>query len=119
MSYPRYGLTFNHFSEANDARCREAFNHDVSEWSVDQWLVAAFGELGEAANYVKKLNRQQLPGDAEVTSRDVVVEIADCVTYLDLLVTRLGYSLGDVLVEKFNAVNQRVGYDQDLVNPQD
>lgn len=47
------------FSNANRTRCESSrgFNHSLDSWSTSDWLVAVMGELGEAANIVKKLNR--------------------------------------------------------------
>lgn len=77
------------FHEANTARCR--LWHADKPWSLFDWLTATVGELGEAANLVKKLNRHR---DGVNTDRDpaaaalaseALVEVADTVTYLDLL----------------------------------
>lgn len=50
------------FSDENVARCvaPNGFNHPLDGWSLSDWMVATMGELGEAANVLKKLNR--VPG---------------------------------------------------------
>lgn len=118
MSYPKYGLTFNKFSETNATRCVEGFGHTLDDdgWLSEQWMNAALGELGEAANLVKKRTRLQLAADHEVTDHMIAIELADAVTYIDLLCTKLGYNLGDVIAEKFNIVSERVGASQTLTN---
>ncbi len=47
------------FSVINRARCEspEGFNHALQSWSLSDWFTAILGELGEAANVAKKLNR--------------------------------------------------------------
>jgi hypothetical protein len=52
-------MTFGEFSEANRARCEspQGFNHPLAGWSTSDWMTAMVGEVGEAANVVKKLNR--------------------------------------------------------------
>lgn len=63
-------LTFSQFSKANRERCEspDGFNHDLNSWSTSDWITAVMGELGEAANVVKKLNRVRdgIPGNPQV-----------------------------------------------------
>jgi len=59
-------LSFDSFSEANRKRCEhpKGFNHKLDSWSTSDWMTATLGELGEAANIVKKLNRVHGDGGA-------------------------------------------------------
>lgn len=118
---PSVALTFRQFQEHNRIRCVTSFDHSLGDdgWVPEQWMNAALGELGEAANLIKKQTRLQLPGDHEVTNEMVIEELADAVTYIDLLVTKLGGNLGDAVAAKFNKVNERVGYGGRLFNPHD
>ena len=52
-------MTFQNFSALNNARCRDGFKQDLASWSASDWMVATMGELGEAANVLKKLNRER------------------------------------------------------------
>ena len=65
-------LTFKDFAIINRRRCehREGFNHTLSSWSLSDWITAVTGELGEAANIAKKLNRVRdgIPGNKETES---------------------------------------------------
>jgi NTP pyrophosphatase (non-canonical NTP hydrolase) len=109
------------FSDANRRRCESAdgFNHRLSDWSPSDWMVATLGELGEAANIVKKLNRVRdgIPGNDATESelrealRD---EIADAFTYLDLFAQSEGFYLEDASINKFNVVSARIGYPEIL-----
>lgn len=62
-------MTFGQFSQANRDRCEspQGFNHKLVDWSTSDWFVAVMGELGEAANVAKKLNRVRdgIPGNKE------------------------------------------------------
>ena len=60
MTYAKYGLTFNQFQKENMQRCRQRFSHD---WSESDWITAIVGELGEAANIVKKRKRKKFDTD--------------------------------------------------------
>lgn len=57
------------FSAVNRERCESqgGFNHKLSSWSLSDWMTATLGELGEAANVAKKLNRVRdgIPGNSE------------------------------------------------------
>src|ERR1051326_4446289 len=80
---------------------------DGSDWSPAQWLQAVCGELGEYANLRKKFERGDI-NEPEFTA-EAANELADVVTYLDILAMRLGIELGQAVVDKFNKVSKRVG----------
>jgi hypothetical protein len=52
-------MHFADFSVFNRRRCESlhGFNHPLNSWSLSDWMTATVGELGEAANVAKKLNR--------------------------------------------------------------
>lgn len=81
---------------------------DGSDWSPADWMTATLGELGEAANIMKKIKR----GDYEeggIPFDDLAREFADVVTYLDILAMQFGIDLGEAVRTKFNEVSVRVG----------
>lgn len=110
-------LTFYAFAQANAGRCeaRNGFNHKLDSWSTSDWITAVTGELGEAANIVKKLNRvrdgvpgnEETPGELKDALRD---EIADVFIYLDLLATSLGFDLEDAVRAKWDRTSKKIGY---------
>lgn len=119
-------MDFLSFSRINRNRCEDpkGFNHPIGSWTLSDWMTAAMGELGEAANLVKKLNRHRdgVPGNcegetAEVLAANLADEIADTVIYLDLLAQSLGVDLGAAVASKFNRTSLKVGAPQRL--PQD
>lgn len=110
-------MTFAEFSKANRTRCEstEGFNHKLGSWSLSDWLTATMGELGEAANVAKKLNRVRdgIPGNTETEEGLRLAlerEIADTFIYLDLLTQSLGISLEDAILAKFNITSRKIGY---------
>lgn len=98
------------FSDINLARCIQpiGFNHRLNDWSVNDWLVATLGELGEAANIAKKLRRYESNmGDMNKETQHELMEafeqeIADTFIYLNLLAQAAGIDLGIAVVSKFN-----------------
>lgn len=109
------GLTFNALRRANVARLPLFKNKhgeaahsqpDGSDWSDAEWLEAVVGELGEYANIRKKFRRGDL-SEAEFTEL-AASELADIVTYLDILAFRLGIELGAAVKHKWNEVSKRV-----------
>ena len=73
--------------------------------------------MGELASLVKMMNRTRdgLPGNKfDVTTQMLADELADVVCYLDLLSTSLGISLGKAVTAKFNAVSERMGFEERL-----
>lgn len=106
-------LTFDAFRAANVARCVKWHPAGISSWSPSDWLTAVTGELGELASLLKMRNRERdgLPGNKfSPTQKQVADEIADVLTYLDLLAEALGVNLGRAAVSKFNEVSERVGF---------
>lgn len=110
-------MTFGQFSEANRARCEspQGFKHPLNGWTTSDWITATMGELGEAANVVKKLNRYRdgVPGNkvSEAELRDQLrKEIGDVFVYLDLMAQSLGFSIADAAAEVFNAKSAEIGY---------
>lgn len=109
-------MTFRQFSAANRNRCEShlGFAHKLNSWSTSDWITATVGELGEAANVAKKLNRIRdgIPGNSEsyaelnAAIRD---EIADTFIYLDLLAQSLGFLLEDAVREKFDRTSEKIG----------
>ena len=76
------------------------------DWTPAQWLQAVVGELGEYANKRKKFERGDF--SEEEFKLHAAMELADVVTYLDILAHQLNIDLGNAVNEKFNLVSQRV-----------
>ncbi len=95
-------ISFDEFNKMNTARCTDVY-HPIDQWSPTDWGCALAGEVGEMLNLVKKLKRGE-----DIPLPDLANEAGDIVAYLDLLCTRLGFSLGLAAVEKFNIVSKRL-----------
>lgn len=80
---------------------------DGSDWSLGEWMNAVVGEVGEAANIIKKVQRGDMT--MEEARPLLAKEYADIVTYLDILSFRSGVDLGLATLNKFNEVSMRVG----------
>src|SRR5690349_2856662 len=65
---------------------------DGSDWSLGEWCNALTGEVGEAANIIKKIHRGDVTLDD--ARQQLADELADIQTYLDLLAFRAGIDLG-------------------------
>ena len=105
------------FSDANRKRCEAAdgFGHPLDDWSLSDWITAVTGELGEAANIAKKLNRARdgIPGNDRTPDQlkaDLADEIADTFIYLDLLAQSQGIDLGAAVMDKFDRTSRKIGY---------
>jgi NTP pyrophosphatase (non-canonical NTP hydrolase) len=109
-------LTFDALRGANLARLPQFKNGrggpahsqaDGSDWCLAQWCNAVLGELGEAANIIKKVERGDMTLDEARPA--LAKEFADVQTYLDILAYRAGVDLGDATLAKWNEVSDRVG----------
>lgn len=110
-------MTFHEFSDFNRHRCESAdgFNHPLDGWSLSDWMTAVAGELGEAANIAKKLNRVRdgIPGNAETPEQlraALADEIADTFIYLDLLAQSQGIDLEAAVIGKFDRTSVKIGF---------
>ncbi len=109
-------MTFREFASLNCERCQSptGFNQTLGSWSLSDWMTAVTGELGEAANIAKKLNRVRdgIPGNRETEAElrfALREEIADVFIYLDLLAQSQGFALEDAVREKFNKTSRKIG----------
>ena len=109
-------LTFAELRYANTHRLPQFKNKlgkpahsepDGSDWSLGEWCNALTGEVGEAANIIKKIRRGDVTMDE--AKQSLADELADIQTYLDLLAFRAGIDLGAATIAKFNHVSRRVG----------
>lgn len=113
-------MDMKYFGVVNLTRCEHpsGFNHKLSSWSLSDWFTAVLGELGEAANFAKKLNRVRdgIPGNSE-SEEELRIglrnEVADTFIYLDLLAQAAGFRLEDAVVEKFNKTSAKIGYSKE------
>lgn len=108
-------LTFDKLRKANIARlplfknAKGGAAHsepDGSDWSLAQWSNAVLGELGEAANIIKKVDRGDMTLEEALPS--LAKEFADVQTYLDILAFRAGVDLGQATIDKWNEVSARI-----------
>lgn len=105
------------FSERNRRRCESpnGFNHTIGSWSLSDWMTAFAGEVGEAANVIKKLNRVRdgIPGNTETPEQlkcQLAEELADAAIYLDLIAQAAGFDLERIREEKFAKTSAKIGY---------
>lgn len=106
------------FSAENLLRCEspDGFKHRLGSWSLSDWMTATMGELGEAANVLKKLNRIRdgvtNVGDApeDVLREQFSDELADTFIYLDLLAQAAGINLAEAVRSKFDRTSANIGY---------
>lgn len=98
------------------ARCNRWHPGGISDWSLSDWGVALGGEVGEAQNIIKKLNRvrnriinEDDPPEGEL-KKDLAEELADILCYLVLVAECENIDLESAVIAKFNKVSQRQGF---------
>jgi NTP pyrophosphatase (non-canonical NTP hydrolase) len=105
-------LTFPQLRLVNVARSVEGWKHPLESWSPSDWLIAVGGEVGEALNVVKKLNRVRdgitfgAQTTAEALTADLADELADAVIYCDLLAARFGVEIDNRSFDEFRAATE-------------
>lgn len=80
---------------------------DGSDWSKGEWMNAILGELGEAANLVKKVKRGDMPLEAALG--ELANEFADVVTYTDLTAMQFDLQFHHYVdFDAFRLINQNI-----------
>lgn len=113
-------LTFRALRRANVSR-KVRWHGEADEWSGADWSNAMAGECGEACNIVKKLRRHEThtgtaynTPEAEALMPMLADELADVVTYCDLLADKYGIDLDRAVREKFNRVSEAQDFPERL-----
>lgn len=77
------------------------------------------GEVGEACNVIKKLERTRLglKGSTD-TVEHLAEELADVVICVDLIAMQTGINLSRAVRDKFNATSEKVGLKTRLAQPE-
>lgn len=109
---------FDNLREANNARKPQFKNKqgelshpppygDGSNWSPADWMVALTGEVGEAANLMKKIRRGDYAKEEMADMHEALgAEFADIAIYLDILAQQCGINLQQAVISKFNEVSR-------------
>lgn len=117
------GLSFTDLRSANVSRVAKWHPADAppeQQWTGADWSNACAGEMGEAANVVKKLRRQETgvrgskDPDYDVLRSMLADEIGDTVCYLDLLAKHYNIDMGEAVRNKFNRISEREGFEERL-----
>ena len=110
-------LSFKEFDRINWNRAQKW--HETKSWDAADWMVATVGELGEAANILKKLKQSEdgILGNSETDidlEEKLAEELADTLTYLFLLADKCGVNLEVQTIAKFNKVSRKHGFPEIL-----
>lgn len=96
------------------------------EWDPDNQISAAYrgnelaGEVGEACNVIKKLERERLGIlGSRATVGELADELADVLICADLIAMHYGIDLEAAVARKFNATSEKVGLQTRLAAPTD
>jgi NTP pyrophosphatase (non-canonical NTP hydrolase) len=86
------------------------------EWDPDDSITLAYrgnelaGEVGEACNVIKKLERERIGiRGSRVTKEMLAEELADVLICVDLIAMHVGIDLYEALRQKFNATSEKYG----------
>jgi NTP pyrophosphatase (non-canonical NTP hydrolase) len=104
-------MDLREFSKVNRERNAKCFP-DCKNWTASEWMLALIGEIGEAANLIKKYNRGDWTTGEYISKHknEIAMELGDEFVYLDLLAHSLGIELEDCVIAAFNKVSDRKNY---------
>ncbi len=98
-------MNFNEFQKINSDRSRAL--HPKCE-TLEFLSIAIAGEAGELCNKVKKVLREDVTFEQQ---REAILdEIADVISYSDLLMSVLNENTENRLMKKFEEVSDKWGY---------
>lgn len=87
-----------------------------AEWDTDGQITLSYrgnelaGEVGEACNLIKKLERERMGiKGSRASVADLAEELADVIICADLIAMQLGIDLDRAVAEKFNKTSEKVG----------
>lgn len=90
-------------------------------WDTKNELTLAFrgnelaGEVGEACNIIKKLERERLGiRGSRATKEELADELADVIICVDLICMHLNISLAQAVKDKFNMTSDKMGFEVKL-----
>lgn len=99
-------MTVNQYTLRNANTARQ------KEWDVDNQITASYrgnelaGEVGEACNVIKKLERERMGiRGSRDTKEHLAEELADVVICVDLIAMSYGIDLDKAVRDKFNATS--------------
>lgn len=113
---------FSNLRDANMSRVASWMPGGLNSWTRSDWGLATGGELGEAMNAAKKLNRYEgnIVGN-KVTlfelQQNLADEMADTAIYLDLWAASEGIDLNAAIAAKFNQKSIQMNFPQRIVLP--
>jgi NTP pyrophosphatase (non-canonical NTP hydrolase) len=113
-------LTLRHITDVSVERTNRWHPSGIHQWSISDWCVAWVGEVGEACNIVKKLNRvrDNIRGNGSISSHKLKArlaeELADAVLYQVLVAASHGIDLEQAVRDKFNKVSKEQGFPERL-----
>ena len=87
-----------------------------AEWDAESQITLAYrgnelaGEVGEACNIIKKLERERIGiRGSRATLEQLAEELADVVICVDLISMHLGIDLEKAVHDKFNSTSEKYG----------
>jgi len=97
-------------------RLRIANSERQMEWDPDNKITPSYrgleaaGELGEACNVIKKLERERLGiRGSRATPQQLAEELADVIICIDLIAMDFDIDLAQAVEDKFNETSARYG----------
>lgn len=96
-------ITFREFTLKNVERSHRVWPQ-CDDWSRGDWLIATLGELGEAANISKKIERD---GITPELLHEFHREVFDIIAYGFLMIAMTGGDPEAVAKEKWDEVSER------------
>ena len=102
-------MSFDRLRKSNDVRMLE-WNTSGEDLGLSFAGNELAGEVGEACNIMKKLERERLGlKTSKASVADLTEELADVIICVDLIATRFNIDLEEAVANKFNKTSEKYG----------
>lgn len=107
---PMAELSFRKLREVSQARQREWYGDKMGSITLSYRGNELAGEVGEACNIIKKIEREQMGvGGSRATPEQLAEELGDVVLCVELIAAQLGIDLAAAVISKFNKTSAAYG----------
>src|SRR5215510_15396592 len=114
-------MEINEFNKLNWQRCKRWHDGNPDKWDINKWMIAFEGEVGEACNIVKKMNRvmdhvkgRDSETDIQELRQQLIRKLVDAYCYLDLVFGYLAINKERAIALKFNEISDEYGFPEKM-----
>lgn len=79
---------------------------EFKKFNLNYYAIGLGGEIGEVLNEIKKLHRDDNDHLTELRKKNIILELGDCLWYIQGLCNKLNITLEDVINNNINKITR-------------